>query len=129
MRSRRSRNFQATISDFRQLLSQLYFLVDIVLVEGRNDAIALRQLGYCGRIEVLSRVGVSDSDIIDEFENVNSILILTDFDEEGRRIYGRFYRFLTRKKIKVEEGLRQKIGKLLAELGIYSIEALSSKLN
>jgi 5S rRNA maturation endonuclease (ribonuclease M5) len=56
------------------------------------------------------------------------VVLLTDFDEEGRRLNRHLTRLLERKGVKVEVGLRRQFGRLMAALGIYVIEALDDAI-
>ena len=113
----------------RELLVDLEYLVDIVLVEGMRDFQALRTLGYKGEIVQCSRLQVSDVELCDDIaEHYHSILILTDFDSEGREINRNLTKLLERKAIKLEEGLRRQFGRLMASIGVYAIEDLDNSV-
>jgi len=104
--------------------------VSAVVVEGPRDVEALRRVGYNGRVEVCTRFGVSDSDLTESLaREVDSVVLLTDFDEEGRRINRDLTRLLERKGVKVEAGLRRRLGRLMAALGIYTVEALDNAVS
>lgn len=101
------------------------YLVSAVVVEGPRDVDALRQVGFEGRVEICSRFSVSDSDFTETLaKEAASVVILTDFDEEGRRINRHLTRLLERRGVKVEVGMRREFGRLMAVLGIYVVEAL-----
>lgn len=100
---------------------------DTTVVEGARDVEALRSLGFRGRIEVCSRVGISDSDLVEEYyRRGRAVFILTDFDDEGRRLNRRLSRLLERRGVKVRRRLRRVVGRLMAILGVYAIEALDN---
>lgn len=100
---------------------------DTTVVEGARDVEALRRLGFRGRIEVCSRVGISDSDLVEEYyRRGRAVFILTDFDDEGRRLNRRLSRLLERRGVKVRRRLRRVVGRLMAILGVYAIEALDN---
>lgn len=75
-----------------------------VVVEGKKDLIALRGLGF----EVIPINRRHLIDIIPFLEG-KEVVILTDFDPEGRRIYARLKYLLTKYKIKSDSRLRGKI--------------------
>jgi uncharacterized protein YunC (DUF1805 family) len=107
------------------LLEDLGYLVGVVVVEGPRDVEALRLLGFEGRVDVCSRVKVSDADLVESFvQDGVPVVILTDFDEEGRRLNRDLTRILERRGVKVEVGLRRRFGRLMAALGVYAIEDL-----
>jgi 5S rRNA maturation endonuclease (ribonuclease M5) len=64
----------------------------VVLVEGPRDSSALKDLGYTGR--VLTRISLSPPRIDASLRGVSSVIILTDMDQEGRRLASKFIRFL-----------------------------------
>jgi len=109
------------------LLEDLGYLVGVVVVEGPRDVEALRLLGFEGRVDVCSRVKVSDADLVESFvQDGVPVVILTDFDEEGRRLNRDLTRILERRGVKVEVGLRRRFGRLMAALGVYAIGLTSS---
>lgn len=111
--------------DLKNLLDEMGYLVSAVVVEGPRDVNALRQVGFEGRVEICSRFSVSDSDFTETLaKEAASVVILTDFDEEGRRINKHLTRLLERRGVKVEVGMRREFGRLMAILGIYVVEAL-----
>ncbi len=86
---------------------------------------ALRRLGFRGRVEVCSRVGVADIDLVEGLaKRADVIVILTDFDKEGRQMNRMLSRLLERKGVKVEKRLRRVVRRLMAVLGVYAVEAL-----
>jgi len=90
-----------------------------------RDVDALRRLGFRGRVEVCSRVRVSDSDLVEGLARLGGVVvILTDFDEEGRWLNRRLSRLLERRGARVEKNLRRAVGRLMAVLGVYTVEAL-----
>jgi len=108
-------------------LSEAHNYVDVIIVEGIRDVSALRSLGCVAEIEVLSHTGVSDHDLADEIASkYDSILILTDFDEEGLNLNQRFCSIFERTGAKVETGLRRWFARLMARIGVYAIESLDN---
>ena len=108
-------------------LSEAHNFVDVIIVEGIRDVSALKSFGCVAEIEVLSHTGVSDHDLAEEISSkYNSILILTDFDEEGLKLNQRFCSILERTGAKVETGLRRWIARLMARIGVYAIESLDN---
>jgi 5S rRNA maturation endonuclease (ribonuclease M5) len=101
--------------------------VDTIIVEGSRDEAALRHLGYGGRIDICSRVSVSDADLVECIaEEASSAVILTDFDEEGRKLNRSLKGLMERRGVKVESGLRRQFGRITAVLGVYAIEDLDN---
>jgi 5S rRNA maturation endonuclease (ribonuclease M5) len=116
--------------DLKNLLDEMGYLVSAVVVEGPRDVDALRQVGFEGRVEICSRFSVSDSDFTEALaKETASVVILTDFDEEGRRINRHLTRLFERRGVKVEVGMRREFGRLMAVLGIYVVEALNGAVS
>jgi len=113
--------------DLIALLGELEGAVDAVVVEGARDVEALRRLGFRGRVETCSRVGVSDGDLVEGIARSSwAVVILTDFDEAGRGLDRRLSRLLERRGVRVERRLRRAVGRLMAALGVYAVEALDN---
>ena len=75
----------------------------------------------------MSHTGVSDHDLAEEISSkYTTILILTDFDEEGLNLNQRFSSILERTGVKVETGLRRWVARLMARIGVYAIESLDN---
>ena len=112
--------------DLVSLFEELEGTVDAVVVEGARDVEALRRLGFRGRVEVCSRVGTADVDLVEGLAKFAEVVVLTDFDKEGRRMNIRLTRLLERRGVKVEKILRRMVGRLMAVLGVYAVEALDN---
>lgn len=126
-RRRRTRDPIYILEELGDLLGEMEYFVSAVIVEGPRDVEALRRLGFGGRVEICSRVNVSDADLVESLsEDAVSVVVLTDFDEEGRSLNKRLTSILERSGVKVEVGLRRELGRLMAALGIYTIEALDN---
>lgn len=124
-RKHRIRDPLRVYEELGRLLGDLEYLVNAVVVEGLRDVEALRRLSFRGRVETYSRVSVSDADFVESLAHeVDSVVILTDFDEEGRRLNNRLTSLLERRGVKVETGLRRQVSRLMAILGVYAVEAL-----
>jgi len=123
MRSREAKRH--AFLDLVSLLGDFTGVADAVLVEGLRDVAALRDLGFLGRVEMCSKVGVSDGDLVENLaRSAGTVVILTDFDEAGRRLNRRISRLLERRGVRVETRLRRAVGRLMAVLGVYAVEAL-----
>jgi 5S rRNA maturation endonuclease (ribonuclease M5) len=110
-----------------ELLNQIEYLVDVILVEGLRDLKSLRNLGYSGDIVHCNQKGVSNYELTDKIsQKYNSVLILTDYDKEGEQLEQNFRELFERKAIKVENGLRRKVGRITAKLSVYTIESLDN---
>jgi len=124
---RRIRSTDQALERLTRLLGELETLVDVVIVEGPRDLEALRQLGFRGVISLFSQVGVPDADFIDAISRAHgSVAILTDFDEEGRKIDLALSEGFERRGVRVEKGLRRELGRIMAATGVYAIESLDN---
>ncbi len=88
---------------------------ELVLVEGKHDREALE---YFGVYDVLEISGKSVEEVVDSLVEmkVKQILILTDFDSEGKKLAGMVKKLAQANGIKVDESLRKRIGKVLGDL-------------
>ena len=112
------------------MMKELHSYVDVVLVEGIHDVDSLKALGCTTNIEILNHPGVNDFDLVDQIASrYSSILVLTDFDEEGLALNKRFSNLLEHRGLKVEYGMRGRIGRLMAMIGVYAIESLDNILD
>ena len=124
---RRIRSTDEALERLTRLLGELETLVDVVIVEGPRDLEALRQLGFRGVISLFSQVGVPDADFMDTASReYGSVVILTDFDEEGRKIDLALSEGFERRGMRVEKGLRHEMGLIMAALRVYAIESLDN---
>jgi 5S rRNA maturation endonuclease (ribonuclease M5) len=126
-KKRRIRSTDQALERLNNLLGELETLVDVVIVEGPRDLEALKQLGFRGEISLFSQVGVPDADFIDATSREHgSVVILTDFDEEGRKIDLALSEGFERRAVRVEKGLRREMGRIMAAIGVYAIESLDN---
>ena len=124
-RRKRPRNPLEAKEEMREYFGELEYLADVVVVEGPRDVESIMNLGFRGRVITCSKVGVSDADLAESLaDEALNVVILTDFDEEGRELNRRLSRLFERRGIKVDRGLRRKAGRLMARMGVYAIEAL-----
>ena len=124
------RQKQHSIEELGNILKELHYYVDVIIVEGMRDESSLMSLGCTTKIEILNQRGINDFDLTDKISNKNRrILILTDFDEEGLRLNKQFSYLFERKGVKIEIGLRRKISHLMSKIGVYTIEALDNIKN
>lgn len=107
-------------------LREIDRFVDMVIVEGRRDVEALKSLGLVKPIFTCSSPGRSHPDLVEEIaKDFRRVVILTDFDEEGRDLNRKLAAMLEQRGLTVAEGYRRAMGKILGELRISTIESLS----
>ena len=94
-----------------------------VIVEGKRDKEALCLLGFKKTITL-------EKGIYETSEKVNEkeVLILTDFDSEGRKIAKKLNIILQHLGYKIDISTRRKIGLMFTKLKIRKIEELRSVL-
>ncbi len=68
----------------------------VVVVEGKRDSIALKKLGYSGKVLEFHRFGglVNFTDSVAKYEN---LILLFDRDKKGRRLTGKTIKLLQRR--------------------------------
>ena len=114
---------------FRQeIKEELFDLLDQIkhkqiIVEGKRDAGALCLLGFTNIVEIH---GIYETS---ERLRENEVLILTDFDREGREIAKKLNLVLQSLGYKVDRETRRKIGFLFAKIHIRKIEELRGVYN
>jgi 5S rRNA maturation endonuclease (ribonuclease M5) len=97
--------------------------VDAVVVEGPHDKRTLKILGYEKPIVLCSKI--SNTQLADILAHkFSTVTILSDYDEEGITINKALTRLLERRGIKIDRYYRNRIGKLLGETGIRTIEGI-----
>jgi 5S rRNA maturation endonuclease (ribonuclease M5) len=124
---RASHQRKVALEELSSTLKEIHNYVDVILVEGLRDADSLKALGYSENIETLNHPGVNDYDLADRIASrYSSVLVLTDFDEEGLALNKRFSTLLEHKGVKIEYGTRNRVGRLMAMIGVYAIESLDN---
>ncbi|MHA1589272.1 MAG: toprim domain-containing protein [Candidatus Njordarchaeales archaeon] len=87
-----------------------------IVVEGKHDYIVLRELFVEGKIYTCSERSASlIADLITS-EGVKKVIILTDFDKMGEKKAWELAFFFKNAGIKVLEGLREEIKKVLGRI-------------
>ena len=112
------------IQDIEELLELLKKNKDRqVIVEGKRDKKVLCSLDFTNVITI--NKGLYETvEILKE----NEVLLLTDFDSEGRQIAKKLNIFLQHLGYKVDKEARRKIGLMFAKLKIKKIEELRGVL-
>ncbi len=76
----------------------------IVIVEGKEDKAALRRLGIINVVQLNKRALYK---VVEELiEKGKEVIILTDLDKEGKKLYGRLNHDLQRFGVKVDNRFR-----------------------
>ncbi|MCB9362461.1 hypothetical protein H6504_03415 [Candidatus Woesearchaeota archaeon] len=90
------------------------------VVEGKNDAIALQELGLNNPLILIDRRPLYK---VVEGISTGPVMILTDLDHEGKKMYRYLYHHLTRHGIIIDKGFRDFLWK---KTTLRQIEDLSS---
>ncbi len=84
----------------------------LVIVEGMNDQSALKLIGLRGRILPIKSSGRRLSDFINAIDS-RRVIVLTDFDNEGRELASRIREELEHRGIHVNDVLRRQLAALV----------------
>ena len=99
-----------------------------VIVEGPNDVKALRKLGITGPIFCAKSRRLGLVDFLDSIATYSEVIILTDFDKEGRALAWRLCRDLSQMRVKVNVEIWKQL-KALARSEMVGIENLGKYLD
>ncbi|MDH5782409.1 MAG: toprim domain-containing protein, partial [Candidatus Bathyarchaeota archaeon] len=101
----------------------------LIVVEGRNDIEALKELAIQGNIISVKTAGRSFLDVLTEIEeqNVSKVVLLLDFDRRGREWTKRLKQRLEEKRIKVDISFWNKL-RALVRHDIKDVEGLPTYL-
>lgn len=96
-----------------------------IIVEGKKDEGALRAIGVKGEIFRIS----TGMPLFKFCENISDryseVIILTDLDKEGERIFRKLKNYLLHKGVKINETFRKDI---LSKLETYEVESVYKRL-
>ena len=98
-----------------------------IVVEGQRDRDALRRLGVTGTILCLKAARESRHQFLDKLDGFRDVILMTDFDREGRELRLWLYQELTRRGVKADDLPWRRI-RSLARTEMRSIEELPSFL-
>ncbi len=90
-----NRRFEDFVEFLRSFVLDLNNLSDeggVVLVEGKRDIDALREIGYTGKISSISSFNSRESR--KALLSASSVAILTDLDRQGRQLAARYTKLL-----------------------------------
>lgn len=76
---------------------------DVTIVEGVKDKRALERFGF-RNVRTLNKALYK---VVEELEGVEEVVILTDLDHHGRKLYHYFFHECTKRGIRVKNRLRQ----------------------
>ena len=96
-----------------------------IIVEGRKDEGSLRELGINGPILCLKAQGKSFPEFLEGISSTRRIIVLTDFDTEGKKLAKILVNELSKRKIKVDDSIWKQVGALVRQ-DIHTIQELGS---
>jgi len=100
--------------ELKNLVEKMNTEISCVVVEGRKDKEALERIGYKGKIIY-----------VNTFKRIKEkIVILTDFDKEGKEIAKRITKSLGEKNI--DRFFRNEFRKILKSIGRDDIQSISN---
>ena len=96
-----------------------------IIVEGRRDEAALRRLGVTGKVHCLKARGESRHEFLDRLDGTKEVIVLTDFDREGKELETWLYKELSQRGVKsdLKTWIRMRS---LARTEVRSVEELPS---
>ncbi len=92
-----------------------------VLVEGHNDRKSLERLGFSD-VTVLNDPVYQ---VVEDFQHEEEVVILTDLDSAGKKLFGRLAKGFARHGVKVNTNIRN----LLFRTDLRQIEGLANYIN
>jgi len=85
------------IIELKDFIFQLNSMKDsVVVVEGKRDSVALKKLGYSGKVLEFHRFG-GMIDFTDSVSKYKRLIILFDRDKKGRKLTGKTIQLLQRR--------------------------------
>ena len=110
------------IIELKNFISELNSMKEsVVVVEGKRDSVALKKLGYSGKILEFHRFG-GMIDFADSVSKYKRLIILFDRDKKGRRLTGKTIQLLQR-RTKVDLSFKRKL-RIITKGKIMFIEQL-----
>ena len=96
------------ITELKNFIFQLNSMEDgVVVVEGKRDAIALKKLGYSGKMLEFHKFG-GMVDFTDSVAKYKNLIILFDRDRKGRHLTGKTIQLLQR-RTKIDLSYKKKL--------------------
>jgi 2,5-diamino-6-(ribosylamino)-4(3H)-pyrimidinone 5'-phosphate reductase len=99
-----------------------------IIVEGPNDVRTLRRLGITGPVICAKSRRLGLADFLDAIARHHEIIVLTDFDREGRALAWRLRRDLSSMRVKANVEIWKQL-KALVRSEIVGIESLQKYLD
>ncbi|MDH5807021.1 MAG: toprim domain-containing protein [Candidatus Methanomethylicaceae archaeon] len=113
--------------EIKTIIDSMNSILSLIIVEGKNDEKALREIGLRVPIYRFRESGLSNIIFVDEISNNfkgKKIAILLDFDNEGQEMAEYLSRELEERGVKVERYFRKILKEILIKEGIRHIEEI-----
>lgn len=110
------------VLELEGIIRRMNVEIDTAIVEGPRDESGLRHAGFESTVK---KVGTATNllTFVDSID-ANSIVILTDYDREGKRINAMLREHLPESRCNIQ--YRRDIGRVLTKHGRYDIESLNN---
>ena len=96
------------IIELKNFISELNSMKDsVVVVEGKRDSVALKKLGYSGKVLEFHRFG-GMIDFTDSVSKYKRLIVLFDRDKKGRSLTGKTIQLLQR-RTKVDLSFKKRL--------------------
>ena len=89
--------------ELKDEISKLKKSDKLIIVEGKKDIIALNNLGIKNTIEINDSLELFSEKIA---KNNKEIILLTDLDNEGKKIYSKLNHYLSQQGVKIDNSFR-----------------------
>jgi len=96
-----------------------------IIVEGRKDEESLRKLGMEGPILCLKAEGKGFFEFLEGVGSVRRVIVLTDFDTEGKKLAKMLVSELSKRRIKVDDSIWKQVGALIRQ-DIHTVQELEN---
>jgi len=112
------------MNDFLTKIEELK-TAEIIVVEGKKDIIALKKIGITNTIELKKPIYKLCEELAEKYKE---IVILTDLDKEGKKLYSKLKQNLERNGVKVNNRFREFLFKNTELSQIEGIKSYLEKL-
>ncbi|MDH5810802.1 MAG: toprim domain-containing protein [Candidatus Methanomethylicaceae archaeon] len=115
--------------EIKSLVDAINFGTSLVIVEGQNDEIALREFGLKTPVLRFRGLGYSETFFIEEVSKEyrgRSVAVILDFDEEGIKMADRISRELEERGVKVQHYFRRAFKEVLLREGVRHVEEIKA---
>lgn len=121
------RYYSELLWEIKTIIESMNAVLSLIIVEGKNDEKALRDIGLRVPVCRFRESGLSNVVFVDEISKNfrgKRIAILLDFDEKGHEMSEYLSRELEERGVKVERYFRKTLREILIKEGIRHIEEI-----